>query len=151
MKIKKLIEMECDAEFVGLTLLSANEYTENMEFIKPLGDCWWLRSPGYYGYDASYVSYGGSLSSDVYSVIGSVRPALILNPESSLLVGDKFIYYDHNWTVISAQYALCDEKFCRMAFRKDWRVNDANDYEASDIKRYLDSEWNKMIEGEDVP
>lgn len=144
MKIKKLIETECDAEFDGLTLLSANEYVENRKFIKALNDYWWLRSPGYSNCYAFDVNSIGNLDNIlVNSVNCFVRPALIL--KSSFSVGDKFIYYGHNWTVISEKYALCDEKFRQMAFRKYWA---ANDYEKSDIKRYLDSEWNKMMDGE---
>ncbi|CAJ0610617.1 unnamed protein product [Cylicocyclus nassatus] len=31
-----------------------------------------------------------------------------------------------------------------MAFGSDWEAKDANVYEASDIKKYLDEEWEKM-------
>lgn len=148
MKIKKLIEMECDAKFVGLTLLSEKEYTENREFIKLLNNLWWLRSPCYYSrsHASCVCGHGGLGYNDIDDTNSSVRPALILNSESSFIVGDKFKYYDHNWTVISAKYALCDEEFCRMTFRKCWTADDANDYEVSDIKRYLDSEWDKMMD-----
>ena len=48
------------------------------------GCCWWwLRSPGYYCYLASYVGPGGSLyGNDVRSTHGSVRPAFWLNLDS---------------------------------------------------------------------
>lgn len=145
MQIDKVIYKKQKENFEGLTLLSSDEYNKYEDDIPMINKYWWLRSPGYSSDYAPYVRSVGSLYySSVDSTDGSVRPALILNPESSLIVGDKFKYYDHNWTVISAKYALCDEEFCCMAFREHWAANDANDYEASDIKLYLDGVWEKM-------
>ena len=48
------------------------------------GCCWWwLRSPGYYCYDASLVRGDGSLGDYlVYNTLGCVRPAFWLNLEA---------------------------------------------------------------------
>lgn len=43
---------------------------------------WWLRSPGYYQYNASYVYESGSLSGRSVGYSACVRPALWLNLES---------------------------------------------------------------------
>lgn len=72
-----------------------------------------------------------------------MRPALILDA-TNLDIGDKFKFYNHVWTVISNTYALCDDEFCKMTFRKDLTAKDANVYEKSDIKKYLDNEFEKM-------
>lgn len=73
-----------------------------------------------------------------------VRPALqILNPESSNLnPGDQLEVVGHGWTVLNGGLALCNEIIGRTQFRKDWEAPDANVYERSDVKRYVE-EWAK--------
>lgn len=141
MKVKKLIEMEYEMEFGGLTLLSAEEYSESREFITLLNGWWWLCSPSYRSNYASAVNGCNNLDDTLVSGMNcAVRPALILK-SSNLLINDKFRFYNHNWTVISDKYALCDEAFRNMAFRNDWKTKYSNIYEVSDIKKYLDLEW----------
>lgn len=152
MKIHEIITsiIEKEVQFNGLTLLSKEEYFKLKENIPDTNFWWWLRSPGFYDNFAAVVDYNNKLGSSyvdsnyVDYTGGSVRPALILNLDSSLKVGDKFRFYNHNWTVISEQYALCDEAFCKMWFRNDWMAEDGNVYELSDIKKYIDDEWTKM-------
>ena len=58
---------------------------ENSAFSDDL-DCWWLRSPGYYGFSAAEVDYYGWVDGDGRMVTynsASVRPALHLNLSSS--------------------------------------------------------------------
>ena len=58
---------------------------ENSAFSDDL-DCWWLRSPGYYGDSAAEVDYYGWVDGDGRRVTynsASVRPALHLNLSSS--------------------------------------------------------------------
>lgn len=148
MKIEKITTIEQDCYFSGLTLLSIEEYNENKDHIKPINNWWWLRSSYEGDSIVSSVDYVGDISyGTVYDSNCSVRPALILE-SANLHVGDRFKFYEHNWTVISERYALCDEEFCRMAFREYWGANNANIYDASDIKTYLDDEWDKMKGGE---
>ena len=148
MKIEKYTTTPVEVQLNGLTILSKEEYLRYEENIPEADFWWWLRSPGYYQCSAALVDSDGSRSyGDVIGTRG-VRPALIINHGSSLQTGDRFKFFGHNWTVISAKYALCDDAFCYMAFRKDLKADDSNVYEASDIKRYLDDEWKKMKEGE---
>lgn len=147
-KIKKIITVEQDCYFSGLTLLSKEEYFKNKDHIKLINDWWWLRSPENHGYGVHRVNSDGSIDYfGICSTFGSVRPALVLD-SANLYVGDKFKLYEHNWTMISERYALCDEPFCSMAFRRYWPAKNANIYDASDIKIYLDNEWNRMKDGE---
>lgn len=149
MKIKKLIESECNAEFDGLTLLSKEEYFQFKENISEIDFWWWLRSPSdYSGYPSCAVVDGRLGRSFAYNTNGSVRPILIVK-SSGLQIGDKFNFCKHSWTMITEAYALCDEPFCQMAFRSDWKAEDVNEYKASDIKKYLDSEWMNMKESEE--
>ena len=138
-----------DVYFTGLTLLSKDEYLKYKKNIKPCDYWWWLRSPGSLSNRASDVYSDGSLyGSYVNYANGSVRPALIINPISNLRINTSFNYYGHKWTAISEDYALCDDAFCKMAFREGCMATDNNDYEASDVKKYLDEVWNDMNKGD---
>lgn len=152
MKVEKIIitTVEQEVQFKGLTLLSEEEYFQSKENIPKVDFWWWLRSHGLLTFSIACVLCGGTCTGFNASFDDiAVRPALIINQESSLQIGDKFKFYGHNWTVISEKHALCDEKFCYMAFRNNWRSKNANEYKASDIKKYLDSEWDKMKESEE--
>lgn len=142
MKVKKIITATVNAniEIEEITLLSIEEYEKYLTNIKPLNTWWWLRSPGFYVCDDIYFNYGAKF---VNHPDGAVRPALRLNPDSHhLQIGDVFEYENKRWTMIADSLALCDEAFCNMAYRKDWQAKDANDYNASDVKMYLDN-WIK--------
>lgn len=149
MKITKqiTIEKEIDVQISEITLLSKEEYSFAEEVIRPIDGWWWLRSPGYSQDNAALVRYAGSLSSTyVGNDSGCVRPALrIRNPKSSnLKVGDKLQVAGYVWTIVLGTadkfVALCDDSIGTIAFRYDWKADDANDFEKSDVKRYL-NEW----------
>lgn len=150
MQTDKVICKKQEEIFEGLTLLSSYEYDKYKNNIPKLNKHWWLRSSGSFSSFSAYaVRYSTRYLDFVSRDCNVVRPALRLNHESSnLKIGDKFKFYNHDWTVISNKYALCDEEFCRMAFRKDWEAMYDNDYELSDVKRYLDCEWKKMKDGD---
>lgn len=147
MIIKKHIKTfyEQDIEFSEITLLSVEEYSSNENIIPAVNGWWWLRSPGDYQYYAALVYPDGSLYYNfVYIGRGSVRPALrIKNPEpSNLSTGDKLEFAGKTWTVLNDGLVLCDELVGQTCFREDREANDANSYEASDIKEYVEK-WAK--------
>lgn len=150
MQAKKLINLytDIDIDIIGITLLSKEEYLELQSNIKQLNDWWWLSSPGYHSLYAPIVDIDGSLSdcAVLYSS-GSVRPVLI-HESKNLSIGDTIYLAGKNWTVISDKYILCDERLCLMSFRKDWKVENANEYQSSDIKKYLDDWFNENIQAE---
>jgi len=137
---KQVISTEkVEVPIYGIKLLSIEEYQENRDMICILDGWWWLSSTGYGQSDAAYVYYDSS-SCDYYftSGIGYVRPALIGNFKSSNLKrGDKIEVAGYTWTVLDNELALCDKGVGRTCFRKDWEANNANDYDASDIKKWL--------------
>ena len=45
----------------------------------------------------------------------------------------------HTWTVIADDLVLCDDIVGYACFRKDHNAKDANDYEASDVKKWLEN------------
>lgn len=136
-----------EIEVEGVTLLSVEEAQAAKEWLKPMRGCWWLRSPGHYDYWTAVVNGRGNvgdIGGNVDDTYG-VRPALkIRNLESSNLeIGSKFMAKGLPWTVISGNLALCDEIVTEMPFREDWKVEDANVYEASDVKRWLEKWWSE--------
>ena len=150
MKVDKRIVVteEIDVKFTGITLLSKEEYEANKDII-PQNNWWWLRSPGPIRYDVACVDYDGTLFySNVYDAHGCVRPALyIWNPQSSdLKRGDKFDLAGYTWTVLSDDLALCDDIVGCTCFRENWPTKDANDFDASDIKKWL----HKWAEDNDI-
>ncbi len=136
-------------EVIGATLLSIEEARGVDKKILKVSDDWWLRSPGYNDYEAAFVFGEIGNIFDYGSVVVEsfgVRPALELSDftSSDLKVGDQFEFGDYNFTVISNQYALCDDIVGECAFRKDWEAEDANRYETSDVKKFVD-DWYEML------
>ena len=140
----------------GITLLSAEEaenlLTEEQRKCKFEGErcCWWLRTPGNNQDRAAFVNGDGSVryyGIIVYFAFDCVRPALILSTLKSsnlksieeLGVGEHFEFGGYTFTVISNKYALCDEVIAETAFREDREAKDANVYEKSDVKKFIDN------------
>ena len=140
----------------GATLLSVDEAKKLLsEEDREYSNWWWLRSPGYsQGYAAS-VNLDGSVhycGDDVDYADDCVRPALKINLESSgLTIGDTFSFGGKTFKIISDDLAFCLEDIGTHCFRKDWKAPDANVYEASDVKRFVDAWFEKaMREKEDL-
>lgn len=136
-------------EITGATLLSIEEAKQLDEKILKAPDVWWLRSPGYSDNFAAFVYGGDGDVDDVgYNVADAfgVRPALTISnlESSSLKIGDSITFGDHDFTIISDKYALCNVIVDECVFREDYLADDANDYEASDVKVFVD-QWFEML------
>ena len=147
MNAKQIIETTKDIELdvLGITLLSVEEAEQVPEGTRAIRGRWWLRSPGYDDYNAACVDGYGDVCDLGYIVNyyePGVRPALIVNLDSSnLSIMDKIETAGHRWTVITDSLILCDDIVGFTAFRADWQANDANVYEASDVKKWLEKWW----------
>ena len=130
----------------GAILLSKKEYEAYKSLISPCDSFrWWLRSPGnsdknvmsVYGVDGSVDNRGCYVDREL-----GVRPALLIeNLEfTNFGIGDKFIFGEHSFTIISKYYALCDDVIGKCAFKKDITVPNAVAYKTSDVKKYID-DW----------
>lgn len=147
MKIERKIREEVieSLKVIGITLLSVEEYMAAKAHIMPINGWWWLRSPGLGSSFAAYVGPSGgvfTLDGFVSYPRGVVRPALLIQNLNffKLKPGDRILKYaKHDWTVISDTMALCDDGIGKHCFREDWEAQDANDYEKSDVKRFLES------------
>lgn len=152
MQAKKLINLytDIDIDIVGITLLSKEEYLEFKKNIKPFNDWWWLRSSGHVSNCASNVGSDGFINSfRVDDAYVSIRPVLIYKSDN-LLIGDTVTLVGKSWTVVSDKYILCNEKLCRMQFRRDYISDNANSYELSDIKKFLDTWFDYNIKPEEL-
>ena len=141
-EVERIITLLDKLDITGITLLSVKEADALPLDIRGIGKPWWLRSPGgdddYVAvvYGDGYVYINGHCVHDAYGV----RPALIVNLESSgLEIGDKFKLAEQTWTIISDEYALCDDIIDVRAFRYEDKAFDANDFEKSDVKKFLKS------------
>ena len=147
MKAEKIITSPVNIEITEVTLLSIEEYEACFDSIPMIDDWWWLRSPGFYSGLAAGVDSDGSVRSGGRYVNrggSAVRPAFrIRNLKSSdLQIKDRLVLAGYTWTIIADNLALCDSPVDYTCFRMDYKANDANDYEASDIKKWL-ADWVK--------
>ncbi len=130
-------------EILGISLLSVTEAMAADNNIPLVAAYWWLRTPSYdhmtavVSNDGSVITNGGNVDNAHFAV----RPVLYadMESESVLPIGEKILFGDRIWTHIAKNVFLCDEVIAWMAFRKDRKAADANAYEASDIKKYLDT------------
>lgn len=138
------IKEKVDLDIQQVTLLLADEVSSLPESVLANESWWWLRSPGNNPSRAAYVDDDGEVNTIGYLVRCNfdVRPALRINNLKHLgfNVGDKIEVGDESWTVISEDLALCDRIVGTSAFRWATTAPDANVYEKSDIKKWLD-QW----------
>ena len=157
LKVVRKTEEEVNLKITGATLLSIEEAEALPYHLRRYTTWWWLRSPGTKLNYASYVNASGYINFNNYGeYVASetnngqfvedsemvVRPALqIENLKSTgLKVGDSIFFDDKEFEVISDTLALCKTDIGVCYFRKDDEAGDANDYEKSDVKKFVD-EW----------
>lgn len=123
-----------------VTLLSIEEYKKHKDDIPFVSTWWWLRSPGGNTNYAARVDYFGSIDyfgDRVSHGDGNIRPALKLGTTRGCYVGMTFELCVYEWTLIDDDLAICNEIVGQTCFRDDADARDANDYEKSDIKKWL--------------
>lgn len=144
-----------NVKILGVTLLSAEEAeTLLTREERKYNYCWWLRSPGYYSNFTCYVYNSGDVHSSGRSVdfYSGVRPALNIDISSSnIKTGDVFNYGGKEFKVISDSLAwMHNSDIGCYAFRKEWQVKNANEYEASDVKKFIDK-WFSLATPDEKP
>lgn len=146
MQAQKVIQtkQDIDLDIQEVTLLSREE-AEN--FLTPeqrsIGARWWLRSAHESLSDyAGEICRDGRLYYDYVSNSNGVVPALRISnlASNNLKIGDILEVGGKLWKVISEDLAWCDHNVGRTVFREDYEASDANDYEKSDVKKWLD-QW----------
>ena len=147
---ERLIVERVDIPIEGITLLSVEESQKlSKDILHCESDDWWLRSPGNSDDKAAVVrglddcvDQDGCSVDDEYGV----RPALRVHPFHSnpygVRIGDTIRLFGYKWTVISDTLLLCNDLVDDIPFRKNGKAEDTNDYEKSDIKKWLEN-WYK--------
>lgn len=150
----EILNSKDNINIIGATLLSLEEAEKALsllsEFEKLYPRSWWLRTPGSYDRWAHCVARTGIIYTDGSFVNTSnrcVRPALKIKiNDPDIQKGDTFLFGGYEFKVISEDLAWMyknDIGFC--PFRYDAGAEDANDYEASDIKKYVEEWLDKAI------
>lgn len=150
MKVNKIIKstVEEELEITGATLLSIEEAEESLTEEERKHTCYyWLRSPGFNSSYAAHAYFDGEIDSYGYSVNNAlaVRPALqITNLESSNLeIGDTFELGDFEFKVISDNLAWMHKQDIGGYVFNNY-FNNGNDYETSDVKKFVDK-WFELL------
>lgn len=151
--VKRIITIakEFDFNILEATLLTLEETDKILpKRLLPYNNWWWLKTPSCYSCHVVCVSssgftvYPGNIVDFANNV---VRPVLVIsNLESSgLKIGDTFEFGGQKFEIISDDKAFCLGDIGTCVFRKDNEAPDANVYEKSDIKKYIDEwfDWNK--------
>lgn len=135
---------------ISATLLTVDE----VEDLLSQKDCyysewWWTRSPGgcsdsvidlrykIIHYEGSNTAWGETF----------VRPALNITGvyDCGLKIGDTFVFGGKTFKVISCNLAFCLEDIGQCCFREDFDAPDANIYDASDVKRFIDKWFEEAL------
>lgn len=112
MKITRIVENTIDLHFKGITLLSKEEYLSLKDNIPVWIKEWWLRDPVEGKEEIATVIDGKIDSSDCHSDrMRTLRPALIMSnaEECGLQIGDRIMFHNCSFTIISTDYALSDK------------------------------------------
>lgn len=152
MKLKTIrkINDETELNITGATLLSIEEVVALPYYLRAYKNWWWLRSPGRQSYNAVLVNKGGRIYGYGYPVgidDDAVRPVLqISNLEpTNLKIGDSIFFGEKEFEIISDELAFCKTDIGICCFREDCEAEDANDYEKSDIKKFVDKWFERAL------
>lgn len=132
-------------KILGATLLSKEEAETLLPKRKrKYHSYWWLRTPSKkFSYIACDVEPDGFIGSGngVTDETNAIRPALRINITSSnFKVGNTFMFGDKKFKILSPTLAfIYNDEIGHCAFRKDQNAEDANIYEASDVKKFVDA------------
>lgn len=146
------VVLENGLGIAGATLLTIEEAEKLPKKTRAIGEWWWLRSPGDYRRRVVTVCSDGFVYYDEIcaDIVCDVRPALVvLNPESvEFNIGDRFRFGENEFEIISEDRALCTESIGKCAFREEQKARDANRYETSDVKKFVDKWYQNVISGQ---
>ena len=112
---------------------------------------YWLKNPGRYEYNttAACVHGAGEISEEGFLITAElrVRPVLYVSglTEYDVIPYDELKLFNRVWIAIPENTLLLKCSLGTYCFRKDYMVDDANEYEASDIKKYLDGWLEKKL------
>lgn len=124
-----------------VTLLTAAEYKDYEHNIPPVRDWFWLKSSSVDAFVVDVVDRNRFVGCCfVDSPDGMIRPVIKL--ENTVSIGEEYDVKGTMFVAISKDMLLCKDKIGYCCFRKNFEAEDANVYEKSDVKNYID-DWAK--------
>lgn len=133
-----------DLDIEEITLLSKEEASVLPAKQRNLGLFWWLRSASIINNTeyADCVDDEGVLWMRHVGITNGVAPALRISNlhQFGLNIGDSIEVGGESWVIISSELAWCDHLIGETAFQTDYLAPDANGYERSNAKKWLD-QW----------
>lgn len=135
----------------GITLLSEGEALSLLSKTERMYNShWWLHSPGSHNRYACSVDSQGDIDRsgrNVYLNDYCVRPALKINLSASdFKIGHIFSLGGKEFKIISDGLAwMYKDDIGKCAFCEDWEAKNANVYEVSDIKKYVENWLHNVI------
>lgn len=145
MRVKKkvIIEKECNIEFSGATLLSADEASTLLtKQEKNYEKYWWLRTPGSHSIYACCIGHNGNVrhyGNNIHNYT-NIRPALIISKLGDFKVGDYFSIGEYEFKIISPELAWLHKQDIGNSI-----FGETNDYESSKVKIYVDKWYESII------
>lgn len=140
--MSKILTLKNGVTLEGATLMTLKEAKKYSEIL-PVNRFWWLKTPGNIDECIMVVGPNGGIYGSYAPVDDDnihVRPVLEISGlrSSGKKVGDLFEFGKSNFLILSKTRALCTSTIGECPFREDWRADNAADYGASDVKRFLD-------------
>lgn len=151
MKIKRLVTIEIpdELEIVGATLPTledSNYFSDNLCIYNTE---WWLNTPLDHISGCVFIicTDGDATYEETNCDYITVRPALqIKNLElSNLKIGDCFIFGEKEFEIVLNDLAFCKSDIGKCYFRQDFEADNANVYEFSDVKKFVDKWFNESV------
>ena len=143
MEARKVVYERFPIDVKEITLLTLAEYEAYKEYIpRSFDGAWWLRTPAKKPKYAKkphmcLVDYKALVDTRPIAESCGVRPAMVFEADQ-IEVGDNFELLDRGWTVIADGLAICDQVVYHSEFQGVWNEADADCYETSRVKNYLD-------------
>lgn len=137
---------------IGASLLTADEVKNIPEDLLCYHAWWWIKSASKYHrwHYVAIIEHSGKLNQMGRAVDfkGIIRPILeIANVKAAgLKTGDHFIYGGKEFCIISDTAAFCVNDIGCCQFRKEYSAKDATEYDASNIKAYINN-WLEAAKG----
>ena len=143
MEATKVIYERFPIDVKEITLLTLAKYKAYKERVpRSFDGAWWLRTPAKKPKYAKkphmcVVDYKALVDTRPIDESCGVRPAMVFEADR-IAVGDSFELFDWGWTVIADGLAICNQVVYNCAFQGVWNEVDADCYETSLVKWYLD-------------
>lgn len=145
MKVNKIITSTepIDITFTGARLLAKEEVEELPKRLRLHTNWWWTNSANALYSSIVLCVFGdsGCVSNEYTCNANVARPALLFKSKS-LKIGDRFSVAGLEFEVITDDLAFCLSDIGECRFRNDVEAKDANQYETSDVKKFVDN-WFK--------